>query len=158
MATRWEQGRAVVDVLLREGRLDRVTPSTEQADSLIRQATMHLASAATLTESDPTLAFSAAYDAARKALTAILAVQGLRPTAAGGHIAVGDAVRAQLDPPLGAKIKPFGWMRRTRNASEYPSLDVPLPDADEVREAITLARDIVGMAETVVPKLPVYGA
>jgi hypothetical protein len=37
-----------------------------------------------------------AYHGARKAATALLAIQGLRPTGAGGHIAVVEAVRTQF--------------------------------------------------------------
>jgi hypothetical protein len=42
--------------------------------------------------------YALAYDGARKALTAILENEGLRPTTRGGHLAVFEAVRAQLGP------------------------------------------------------------
>jgi hypothetical protein len=40
------------------------------------------------------------YDAAGKAFNAVLENEGLRTTSRGGHIAVLDAVSAQLDPHL----------------------------------------------------------
>lgn len=115
----WEQGRAVIEQLLREGSLQRVTASREHAERLVAQARRHLLSAQTIADSDPDGAYAALYDAARKALTAVLANQGLRPTTQGGHRAVYDAVRAQLDPPLGGRLRPFDRMRRQRHDVEY---------------------------------------
>lgn len=81
--------------------LERVTPSAEHAAKLIAQARRHAESAERIAEHDPAGAFQLLYDAARKALVAILENQGLRPTSRGGHIAVLEAVSAQLDPPMG---------------------------------------------------------
>ena len=75
-------------------------------------------------------------DAARKALTAVLENQGLRPAARGGHLAAYDAVRAQLDPPPGKALRPAGRMRRQRNDAEYPPSTAPAPTAANVREDI----------------------
>lgn len=47
-------------------------------------------------DTDPEATCSLAYDAARKSATALLAYQELRPTTAGGHIAVVDVMRAQF--------------------------------------------------------------
>lgn len=120
---RWEQGRSVIVRLLEDRRLERVAPSSDHATFLVASARRHLTSAHTIRETDPELGLAAAYDACRKALAAVLAVQGLRPTSKGGHVAVIDAVRAQLDPPLGADISRVGVLRRERNRSEYPNPD-----------------------------------
>ena len=45
MIVRWEQGRAVIDVLLKQGRLTRVAPNRALADSMLIQARAHLAAA-----------------------------------------------------------------------------------------------------------------
>lgn len=129
---RWEQGRATIDDMLAKGSLERVPPSRTQADATLAQARRHLAAAGTICFADPVGGYQLMYDAARKALTAVLENQGLRPTRAGGHIAVLDAVRAQLDPPLGGVLRPFDRMRRRRNEAEYPAADRPGLTADEV--------------------------
>jgi hypothetical protein len=69
---RWQQGRDTIDSLLGRGQLTRVTPNRTLADTLLTQARAHLASAAAVVQSDPAGAFALVYDAARKALTAIL--------------------------------------------------------------------------------------
>jgi len=104
---RWQQGRNVIDDLLAHGRLTRVTPNRELADTLLAQARAHLASGTQVVQSDPSGAFSLVYDAARKALTAILVNQGLRAGGDGAHAVLAEAVTAQLDPPLGATFRPF---------------------------------------------------
>ncbi len=63
---------------------------------------------------------------------ALLAQQGLRPTQAGGHIAVVDAVRAQFAGPFGA----LNSLRRRRNELEYPSFPGEHVEPDEVTAAV----------------------
>ncbi|NMM30163.1 MAG: hypothetical protein HHJ10_03720 [Cellulomonas sp.] len=94
-------------------------PSIGAAQSLLEVAERHLASALVLADSDVVLAYDALHGANRKALTAILVAQGLRPTRAGGHIAVYEAVHAQLEPPLGRDLAAYNRVRRTRNAGDY---------------------------------------
>ena len=154
---RWEQGRAGVDELLAKKHLERVVASIAHAERLLEQARLHVASAAILRDSDLSLAFTGAYDAARKALTAVLAVQGLRPTSAGGHLAVYHSSLAQFEPPMGKKIKPFDWMRRTRNETEYPNADSASVHIDDVDEAIAIAAGIIELAAKLVQTLPPFG-
>jgi hypothetical protein len=90
------------------------------------------------------------YDAARKALNAVLENQGLRATSRGGHIAVLDAVSAQLDPPLGSVLRPFDRMRRRRNQAEYPAADSPGLSAEDVERDLPKVQAII---ETVVKVL-----
>jgi hypothetical protein len=66
-----------------------------------------------------------AYDAARKAATALLTHQGLRPTTAGGHIAVAEAVRAQFPGVPG--LASLDRLRRRRNQADYPNLAATTP-------------------------------
>jgi hypothetical protein len=68
----WEKGREVIEDLLEEGR------------HLLAKARTHLATATATAEADPEIAYDALYAAARKALTALLVEQGLRPTREGG--------------------------------------------------------------------------
>ena len=102
---RWQQGRARIDGMLAAGQLERVTASREHAERLLAQARAHLAlaTAGSSADLDPIGAYQLLYDASRKALAAVLENQGLRATSRGGHVAVLDAVRAQLDPPMGRR-------------------------------------------------------
>ncbi|MEV7610769.1 hypothetical protein AB0N61_14895 [Microbacterium sp. NPDC089320] len=63
---------------------------------------------------------------------------------------------AQFDPPLGAKIKPFDWMRRMRNDSEYPDFDTPEITADDVDAAVAAASLMIDLAARLVDTLPPY--
>lgn len=86
-APRWEPTERGIEYLIERGRLDRVTPRPQTAEHLLEEARRHLASAQVLAgTADVSLAFVAAYDAARKALSAILAIQGIRAKGGdGGH-------------------------------------------------------------------------
>lgn len=150
---RWNQGRATIDKLIADGELQRVPPSREHADQLVAQARKDLASAELLRGSNPKRAYESLYDAARMALTAVLENQGIRPTSRGGHIAPHAAVSAQLDPPMGAALRPFDRMRRTRNRSEYPSFTAPEVTADNVTADLSAARAIVETCEGVLDQM-----
>jgi hypothetical protein len=148
---RWQQGREAVDGMIVRGELERIPASREHTDVLMDQAALHLASAKAIAEADPVGAYQLLYDAARKALSAVLENQGLRATSRGGHIAVLDAVVAQLDPPLGQVLRPFDRMRRRRNQAEYPREDAPgftgedvvreLPKVERILDATTRVLD-----------------
>jgi HEPN domain-containing protein len=150
---RWNQGRVTIDKLIADGELQRVPPSREHADQLLAQARRDLASAGLLLDSNPRRAYESLYDAARMALTAVLENQGLRPTSRGGHIAPYAAVAAQFDPPLGAMLRPFDRMRRTRNRSEYPSFTTPEVTADNVTADLSAAQAIVETCEGVLDEM-----
>ncbi len=145
---RWNQGRDAIEQLLADRELERVPASRDHADHLVTQARKHLQSADGICDTDPAGAYALTYDAARKALTAILENQGLRPTTRGGHIAVYQAVRAQLDPPMGTKLRPFDRMRRQRNDLEYPSSSAPSIYSADVREDIAKTDAIIDIATT----------
>jgi hypothetical protein len=153
---RWNQGRNEIEQMLTNGELERVPPSRAHADRLMAQAGRHVTSAETICESDPEGAYDTLYDAARKSLWAILANEGLRPTTKGGHLAAYQAVRAQLDPPLGQQLRPFDRMRRHRRDAEYPSVDTPELTADDVRDDLPLVRSILEIAGGVLDTMPVY--
>jgi hypothetical protein len=151
---RWNQGREVIDRMLADSELQRVPASREHADRLIVQARKHLVSANEISEDDPAGGYTLVYDAARKALTAVLENQGLRPTTTrGGHLAVYEATRAQLDPPLGQVLRPFDRIRRRRHEVEYPPTDAPQVNSDDVREDAVKAAAIVDLSERVLDQM-----
>jgi hypothetical protein len=115
---------------------------------------VHLRSAATLADVDVELAYDALHAANRKALTAVLLTQGLRPTRDGGHVAVYEAARAQLDPPLGSTLAPYHRIRRARNAGDY--LDELPATGDDVRADLPLCEAIVDIADRVLDQMPPY--
>lgn len=157
MIVRWEQGRATVDQLLADRRLERIPANRELADVYLEQARAHLNTSRAASGTDPVGEFQLAYDAARKALASLLVTQGLRPTHAGGHIAVYDAVMAQFDPPLGRVFRAFGWMRPLRNDSEYPSAERPVAAAADAEAGRDAAAAMVDAAERLLEQLPAYG-
>ena len=154
---RWNQGRAEIDKLIADGELQRVPPNREHADQLLAQARKDQASAELLLDANPKRAYESLYDAARMALTAVLENEGLRPTSRGGlHIAPYAAVIAQLDPPMGAILRPFDRMRRTRNRSEYPSFTTPDVTPDNIRADIPVAASIVEVCASVLDEMSPY--
>ena len=150
---RWDKGRDKIERMLSDGYVQRVPASREHADRLLAEAERHLASAGSLAADDPQGAFALMYDASRKALTAILANQGLRPTTAGGHRAVYDAVCAQFVPPMSATLRPFDRMRRRRAEIEYPDVGTPAVTEPDVNEDVPKARAILDFAADVLDQM-----
>ncbi len=153
---RWEQGRSVLDALLEARDLERVPASAEHAAELIGQARKHVASAQRIADDDPAGAFQLLYDAARKALCAILENQGLRATSRGGHIVVLEALSAQLNPPMGNVLRPFDRLRRQRNSAEYPRQHAPRLTTDDVTRDIPKIEDMVDLAVRVIDQMSPY--
>jgi hypothetical protein len=143
---RWEQGREAIERMLADGELQRVPASRQQSDRLVSQARVHVASALKVCDADPSGGYALAYDGARKALTAILENEGLRPTTRGGHLAVFEAVRAQLDPPMGRMLRQFNRMRTRRHDAEYPPTDSPEITPADVLEDQKTAEALIDLA------------
>lgn len=129
--------------MISQGELAQVVPSDELAERFFEEADRHLASATAIRVTDPTGSCQLAYDAARKACAALLAVQGLRATSAGGHIAVQDVVRAQFR----GVFSQFPTLRRVRKQSEYPDVTTPTTTVDDASFAIDAAADMVNSAQ-----------
>jgi hypothetical protein len=150
---RWQQGRDLVDGMVARGELERVPASRDHADLLLSQARRHLASSDAIVDDDPAGAYQLLYDAARQALAAVLENQGLRATSRGGHIAVREAVSAQLDPSLGSVLRPFDRMRRRRNQVEYPSASAPVIAPHEVARDIPKVEEILAVTAKVLDQM-----
>jgi hypothetical protein len=84
--TRWARGEAEVEQLLRRSELEAVTGVAADGAPLLTQARRTAATATGLVAADAYSAYVLAYDAARFACIALLAQQGLRATASGGHL------------------------------------------------------------------------
>lgn len=128
--------------LVEQRRIEEVAPNTEHAQFILKQAAQHVRTAQALAGTeDQAMAFTAAYDAARKALTAVLAAHGLRVRPNGGaHRNTGIAAAEFVSHP---SLAEFEWMRHVRNATEYPSEDRAPATALDVRDGIEAAEEIV---------------
>lgn len=84
-------------------------------------------------------AYQVAYDAARKALTALLNSRGLRTKGLGAHATLIE-VATELDPESAKSFERLDRLRRTRNESEYSGHWF---DEGEVARDIVIASDIV---------------
>ena len=148
----WTQGQAVVEQLLSSGELERVTPNPTAAVASLAVCDAHITAARTIRSDDPVGAVSLAYDAARKALVALMLAQGLRPTRRGGHVAVTQTASAQLDPPLriGRRVD---RIRRLRNANEYPDAATRLALVGDADDAIDVAIEALDAARRMLPHL-----
>lgn len=133
---------ADVQRLLAEKKIRAVTadPETERAE--IDVARRHIASAKKIMADDSTLAFTALYDAMRKAIAAHMRSRGYRVTRGpGAHAKTGEYALAALDHlDIGSHLDEFDALRDLRNQSEYEALHV---DVEEVREALEHASAIV---------------
>lgn len=154
---RWNKGSDVIEHLLDARQLQRVPADPLTAAALIASARRHVGSASKSAIDDPEGAFSLAYDAARKAATALLAHQGLRPTTAGGHIVVVEAVNAQF--PAVPGLKSIDRLRRRRNQAEYPAPASYDPvTTEEANDAVTVAGECIETAARLIdaPQLGVF--
>lgn len=84
-------------------------------------------------------AYQVAYDAARKALTALLNSRGLRTKGLGSHMSIIE-VASELFPEHAKSFERLDRLRRTRNESEYSGHWF---DDDEVSRDIAIASGIV---------------
>ncbi len=132
-----------LDAVVDRGRLDRVVPSPAHARRLLENASDHIAGAEVIVGRDPTGSYQLAYDAGRKSASAILAAEGLRSTAKGGHLAVIEAMR-ELEI---AAFDLLDRMRRRRNRLEYPDEDDAPATRADVREALAAASAMLDAAQ-----------
>jgi len=91
----------------------------------IEKAERHLVTAQVLLGHDNEMAYTALYDAARKAATAHMLARGIRASTSkpGAHEAVGIYLVEAVPDPSGSVGK-FQRMRSKRNATEYRDLVV----------------------------------
>jgi hypothetical protein len=147
-------GRKSVAFLIKKGDLEVVEANLEGALRLFDQSAAHLRSASQILDGDPGGSFQLAYDAARKSLTAILLIQGLRHTSQGGHLAVEHAITSQF-----AEVEAFmaiRWMRPLRNQTEYPSPNRPTASTEDALQGLEAATHIVRQAETLSGTLGIF--
>jgi HEPN domain len=128
--------------LLADKKIRTGTPDPETAGVELEVARLHIASAEKIMDDDATLAFTALYDAIRKAVAAHMRSRGYRVTRGpGAHAKTGEYALAALDHlDIGSHLDEFDTLRDLRNQSEYEALSV---DLEDVREALEQATAIV---------------
>jgi hypothetical protein len=146
---RWNVGETVVERLLEQGHIERVQGAQADGESWLERARRGLDAARIVAEAAPDSSIILAYDAARQACVALLAQQGLRPTTAGGHYAIEEAIRAQF----GTGLRAFGGLRRRRNELEYPLHPSERASAAEAAEALETASAVIDAAAGLLPNL-----
>ncbi len=146
---RWSAGEAAIGQLLADRHLERVQGAQADGEPWLDRARQTLDAARLIAEAAPDSSVVLAYDAARQACVSLLAQQGLRPTTAGGHKAVDDAIRAQF----GASLRAFGGLRRRRNELQYPDYPTEKASAEETAEALQTAGEIIDAAAQLLPNL-----
>jgi len=151
----WSKGVEVIEMLMAKGHLEQVQADPDEARYLIQRARQHLLTAERESNQDSEIAYDALYAAARKALTAVLMQQGLRPTRIGGHEVVIEAAQAQLVPPAGAILRPYRRLRSVRGKGDYLASEGAICAAD-VSADLPAAAAIVQTAAQVLEHLPVF--
>lgn len=149
---RWKLGESDIETLIASGELQKLTGAAAIGERLLTKAAVTLETARSAIDRDPDSAFVLAYDAARQAVTALLAHQGLRATTKGGHYAVERAVRAQF----GAGFRQFGALRRRRNELEYPERPGDDASVDEATESVEQSGAIIAAAEELIEQLGLF--
>lgn len=152
----WEPGRDVIVGMLQRHELESVLASADLGAALLGQADEALDTAQEAAHAGRHYsAYVNLWDAVRKALTALLQMQGLRPTRKGGHLAVEQAALAQFSGAMGGLLRPVPRMRSTRNDVEYPDPDVRLEPAQVIAD-LARATDIVKACRSVADQLTVF--
>lgn len=150
---RWKRGETTVERLLASGDLDAIGKSVSDGSAVMEQAKRRLKVAEAALVIDPDAAYTNAYDAARLAATALLTQQGLRPTTAGGHRAVEEALLAQF----GQGFSKFSVLRRRRHELDYPDTSYSEASDGEAQDALSTARLFVDTAAKILPELGFFG-
>jgi hypothetical protein len=105
--------------LLAAARIEAVPADQRSAAARLTKSAQHLTTALALVSVDNDVAYTALYDAARKAVTAHMLACGLRvPSGPGAHEAVGIYALERIPDATGS-VRQYQRLRRTRNRSEY---------------------------------------
>jgi len=125
--------------LLNAGRPEQVPADRNAALTRLEVAETHLVTAGALVAVDNDVAYTALYDAARKAIVAHMLANGLRtPARMGAHEAVGIYAQEAIPDPTGSMAQ-FQQMRRRRNKSEYDNLLLGRQDVEaDLRHAANI--------------------
>jgi hypothetical protein len=97
--------------------------------------------------------YALAYDAARKALIAVLENQGLRPTTRGATSRCTRRSVLSSTRQWARSCAPFDRMPRQHNDAEYSPTDAPQMTAADVREDLEKASAIIDLVAGVLDRM-----
>ena len=134
-----------IDDLVRDGSFEAVPADPTSARKILDEARRHVAAARQIGGLDPSGAYVLSYDAARKAISAVLLAGGYRAMSVpGAHVAIARAaVSFGASEVERSRLRQLDQMRRHRNRSEY---GVRSFSAQETVGAIDLATWIIEFA------------
>ncbi len=122
--------------------IERVAPDVEHSKRLLAQSENHLHSAVVSQNHDLEGAYALLYDAARKALSAILSIHGLRATSFGGHSILCEVLSEFYIDDAPRLLKPFDRMREVQQALSNEHLEsLVVQRTAELTEAITQEKE-----------------
>lgn len=150
--SRWSRGEADIEQMLKSGELQSITGEAANGGPWLAKAESTAATATRIIDSDPTSAYTLAYDAARFACVGLLVQQGLRPTTAGGHYVVQQAMKSQFGP----RFAVFGVMRRRRNELEYPEFPDETVEEDEAVQVLAAVKDLIQSSRQLLDHLGLF--
>jgi HEPN domain-containing protein len=130
-----------LDDLLAKGHIEAVESDRTMAEQWVSDARRHLEAAQAIETIDPSGAYVLAYDAARKAIAAVLLMTGHRVRSRpGSHQALAQYAKVLARETGESALEQFDRLRRERNRSEYGSRSF---GRAEVSEAIRSAGAIL---------------
>lgn len=144
------RGRDEIQALIDARRIELVQPDARLAAMQLEQARDSLDLAAEQSEMRPEASLTLAYDAARKVVSAMLEVQGLRARMPNAHANVQEALRAQWGASLADR---FNAARKARHRAEYPSESTTRTVPQSAARTVALAKELLRLAEDQIPKL-----
>jgi len=135
-----------VDQLLSEGVIQRVPADATAAARELQAARTHLDSAEALRDPDPVMAFTAAYEGSRKAISALMRAEGFRiRSGPGAHVRIGRYGETALAGSSAAsEVANFDLLRRVRNQAQYDAQPV---EPEDIADAITHGLAIIAAVE-----------
>ena len=114
--------------------IESIPINLNQVHRYLSKAYLHLEASQKIREIDLDGSYQLLYDSARKSLTAIFALNGLKPTSHGGHAILHDVIIRCVSDNEVLNFKKYDRMRRRRNFTEYlsdKSIDITLAIRDE---------------------------
>jgi hypothetical protein len=126
------------------------------AGDRVNDARRHVGSARALADDDTPLAMAACHDAIRKAITAHMLANGLRPRGGeGAHRIVLDYARTQLGDLLDEDdLEEAKEIRQDRALAEYGDFPSRQLNGDHVRSAADVAERVVNAVATALAQQP----
>jgi hypothetical protein len=101
--------------------LERIPIDLDQVHKYLTKAYLHLESSEQIRLIDLDGSYQLLYDSARKSLTSIFALNGLKPTSQGGHAILHDVIIKCVSADDVIYFRKYDRMRKRRNFTEYLS-------------------------------------